>query len=123
MSTCTRPAPDSPLSAKRTVTDCGGVGGARAHPLRRPARLLPGRPRPCRSRRGRQRGCMSISGVTAATSSPRPRSVLRPGGVRASYRLIVTAGEPPAPVDAAQLREFLDPRTPIPHRPCACVSV
>jgi len=43
-----------------------------------------------------------------------PSRVLRPGGVRALYRLIVTAGEPSAPVDAARLREFLDPRTPIP---------
>ena len=42
-----------------------------------------------------------------------PSKVLRPGGVRASYRLIV-AGNSPAPVDAAQLRKFLDPRTPIP---------
>ncbi|GAA4900452.1 bifunctional DNA primase/polymerase [Tessaracoccus lubricantis] len=43
-----------------------------------------------------------------------PSKVLRPGGVRAPYRLIVAAGSPPAPVDAARLREFLDPRTPIP---------
>ena len=42
-----------------------------------------------------------------------PSKVLRPGGVRAPYRLIV-AGNSPAPVDAAQLRKFLDPRTPIP---------
>lgn len=43
-----------------------------------------------------------------------PSTVLRPGGVRVPYRLIVAAGSPPAPVDAARLREFLDPRTPIP---------
>lgn len=43
-----------------------------------------------------------------------PSTVLRPGGVRAPYRLIITANEPPAPVDAARLRDFLDPRTPIP---------
>ena len=43
-----------------------------------------------------------------------PSKVLRPGGVRAPYRFIVTANEPPAPVDAARLREFLDSRTPIP---------
>lgn len=42
-----------------------------------------------------------------------PSKVLRPGGVRAPYRLIV-AGNTPAPVDAARLRDFLDPRTPIP---------
>lgn len=42
-----------------------------------------------------------------------PSRVLRPGGVRAPYRLIV-AGNTPAPVDAARLRHFLDPRTPIP---------
>lgn len=43
-----------------------------------------------------------------------PSKVLRPGGVRAPYRLIVASGDTPAPVDAARLREFLDPRTPIP---------
>ncbi|WP_218682997.1 MULTISPECIES: bifunctional DNA primase/polymerase [Microbacterium] len=43
-----------------------------------------------------------------------PSIVLRPSGVRAPYRLIVTAGDTPTPVDAARLREFLDPRTPIP---------
>lgn len=43
-----------------------------------------------------------------------PSQVLRPGGVRAPYRLIVTSGDTPAPVDAARLRDFLDPRTPIP---------
>ncbi len=42
-----------------------------------------------------------------------PSKVLRPGGVRAPYRLVV-AGNNPAPVDAARLRDFLDPRTPIP---------
>ncbi|KAA9110741.1 DNA primase [Microbacterium rhizomatis] len=42
-----------------------------------------------------------------------PSRVLRPGGVRTPYRLIV-AGNTPAPVDAARLRDFLDPRTPIP---------
>ena len=42
-----------------------------------------------------------------------PSRVLRPGGVRAPYRLIV-AGNTPGPVDAARLRDFLDPRTPIP---------
>ncbi|MDJ1372422.1 bifunctional DNA primase/polymerase [Gulosibacter molinativorax] len=42
-----------------------------------------------------------------------PSRVLRPGGVRAPYRLIV-AGNTPAPVDAARLRDFLDPRTSIP---------
>ncbi|SJM64239.1 bifunctional DNA primase/polymerase [Agrococcus casei] len=41
-----------------------------------------------------------------------PSRVLRPGGVRAPYRLIV-AGNTPAPVDAARLRDFLDPRTMI----------
>lgn len=43
-----------------------------------------------------------------------PSRVLRPGGVRALYRLIVTSGDAPAPVDAARLREFLDPHTPLP---------
>ncbi len=43
-----------------------------------------------------------------------PSQVLRPNGVRAPYRLIVTSGNTPVPVDAARLREFLDPRTPIP---------
>ncbi|WP_240740056.1 bifunctional DNA primase/polymerase [Leucobacter triazinivorans] len=43
-----------------------------------------------------------------------PSQVLRPSGVRAPYRLIVTSGDAPAPVDAVRLREFLDPRTPIP---------
>ena len=42
-----------------------------------------------------------------------PSQVLRPGGIRAPYRLIVTSGDTPTPVNAAQLREFLDPRTPI----------
>ncbi len=42
-----------------------------------------------------------------------PSRVIRPGGVRAPYRLIV-AGNTPAPVNAARLRDFLDPRTPIP---------
>ncbi len=42
-----------------------------------------------------------------------PSRVLRPGGVRAPYRLVV-AGNNPVPVDAARLRDFLDPRTPIP---------
>ena len=41
-----------------------------------------------------------------------PSKVLRPGGVRVPYRLIV-AGNTPAPVDAARLRDFLDPRTPL----------
>lgn len=43
-----------------------------------------------------------------------PSGVLRPSGVRAPYRLIVTSGDTPMPVDAARLREFLDPRNPIP---------
>ncbi|MDI6024129.1 bifunctional DNA primase/polymerase [Leucobacter sp. UT-8R-CII-1-4] len=43
-----------------------------------------------------------------------PSKVLRPGGARAPYRLIVTSGDIPVPVDAARLREFLDPRTLIP---------
>lgn len=43
-----------------------------------------------------------------------PSKVLRPGGERAPYRLIVASGDTPVPVDAARLREFLDPRTPIP---------
>ncbi|AZT98104.1 bifunctional DNA primase/polymerase [Brevibacterium aurantiacum] len=42
-----------------------------------------------------------------------PSKVLRAGGVRAPYRLIVASGDTPAPVDAARLRDFLDPRTPI----------
>ena len=42
-----------------------------------------------------------------------PSKVLRPGGVRAPYRLIVASGDTPVPVDAVRLREFLDPRTPI----------
>ena len=42
-----------------------------------------------------------------------PSQVLRPGGVRASYRLIVASGDTPRPVDAARLRESLDPRTSI----------
>ena len=42
-----------------------------------------------------------------------PSQVLRPSGVRAPYRLIVTSGGTPTPVDAARLREFLDPHTPI----------
>ncbi|MBD8054451.1 bifunctional DNA primase/polymerase [Rhodococcus ruber] len=41
-----------------------------------------------------------------------PSQVLRHGGVRAPYRLIVTSGDTPAPVDAARLREFLDPSPP-----------
>ncbi|TDP91356.1 primase-like protein [Leucobacter luti] len=43
-----------------------------------------------------------------------PSKVLHAGGVRAPYRLIVAPGDTPAPVDATRLREFLDPRTPIP---------
>lgn len=43
-----------------------------------------------------------------------PSQVLRPSGVRAPYRLIVTSGDTPTPVDAARLREFLDLHTPIP---------
>lgn len=42
-----------------------------------------------------------------------PSRVLRPGGVRAPYRLIV-AGNNPESVDAVRLRDFLDPSTPIP---------
>lgn len=42
-----------------------------------------------------------------------PSRVLRPGGVRAPYRLIVASNNPD-PVDAARLRDFLDPRAPIP---------
>ncbi len=42
-----------------------------------------------------------------------PSRVLRPGGVSAPYRLIV-AGNNPMPVDAVRLRDFFDPRTPIP---------
>lgn len=36
-----------------------------------------------------------------------PSQVLRPSGVRTPYRLIVTSGGTPTPVDAARLREFL----------------
>lgn len=43
-----------------------------------------------------------------------PSQVTRPSGVRAPYRLIVASGDTPAPVDAARLRDFLGPRTPIP---------
>lgn len=43
-----------------------------------------------------------------------PSQVLRPSGTRAPYRLIVTTGGTPAPVDAVRLRDFLDPRAPIP---------
>lgn len=37
--------------------------------------------------------------------------MLRPDGVRVPYRLIVTSGDSPVPVDAVRLRAFLDPRT------------
>ncbi|XPP25615.1 MAG: bifunctional DNA primase/polymerase [Leucobacter sp.] len=43
-----------------------------------------------------------------------PSKVLRPGGVQAPYRLIVAAGSTPSPFDAMRLREFLDPRDPVP---------
>ncbi|KDA05899.1 DNA primase [Microbacterium sp. CH12i] len=43
-----------------------------------------------------------------------PSWVLRPGGVRARYRLIVTSGDTPAPVDVTGLRAFLDPHIPLP---------
>lgn len=43
-----------------------------------------------------------------------PSVIARPNGVRAPYRLIVTSGTPAAPVDAGRLRDFLDPRAPIP---------
>ncbi len=43
-----------------------------------------------------------------------PSVIVRPNGVRAPYRLIVTSGAPAVPVDAGRLRDFLDPRTPIP---------
>lgn len=43
-----------------------------------------------------------------------PSVIARPNGLRVPYRLIVASGTPAEPVDAAQLRSFLDPRTPIP---------
>lgn len=43
-----------------------------------------------------------------------PSKARHPGGVRAPYRLIAISGVTPTPVDAARLRDFLDPRTPIP---------
>ncbi|WP_454138060.1 bifunctional DNA primase/polymerase [Microbacterium paulum] len=43
-----------------------------------------------------------------------PSVIARPNGARAPYRLIVTPGTPAAPVDAGRLRDFLDPRAPIP---------
>lgn len=43
-----------------------------------------------------------------------PSMIARPNGLRVPYRLIVASGSPAEPVDAARLRNFLDPRTPIP---------
>lgn len=45
-----------------------------------------------------------------------PSRVQQPGGTQASYRLIVTSGQSPAPVDAVRLREFLTP-APAPMNP------
>ncbi len=43
-----------------------------------------------------------------------PSVIARPNGLRVPYRLIVASGSLAAPVDAARLRNFLDPRPPIP---------
>lgn len=43
-----------------------------------------------------------------------PSMIARPNGLQVPYRLIVASGTPAEPVNAARLRNFLDPRTPIP---------
>lgn len=42
-----------------------------------------------------------------------PSMIARPNGLHVPYRLIVASGTPAEPVNAARLRNFLDPRTPI----------
>ncbi|WP_298742698.1 bifunctional DNA primase/polymerase [uncultured Microbacterium sp.] len=43
-----------------------------------------------------------------------PSLITRPNGLRVPYRLILASGAPAEPVDATRLRNFLDPRPPIP---------
>lgn len=43
-----------------------------------------------------------------------PSIVTRPDAARVPYRLIVASDSPAQPIDAASLREFLDPRTTVP---------
>lgn len=43
-----------------------------------------------------------------------PSVIARPSGLRVPYQLIVASDSAAAPVDAARLRNFLDPRPPIP---------
>ncbi|MGV1005519.1 MAG: bifunctional DNA primase/polymerase [Candidatus Nanopelagicales bacterium] len=43
-----------------------------------------------------------------------PSAIARPNGAQVAYRLILTSGSPAEPVDAARLRDFLDPRTAVP---------
>lgn len=43
-----------------------------------------------------------------------PSVVTRPDSARVPYRLIVASDGPAEPLNAAKLRDFLDPRTPIP---------
>ena len=113
MSTCTRPAPDSRFPRSAPSRTCGGVGGARTHPSGGLHAYYPADPDRAQSSWQAARVHVDFR-VTAATSSPRPRACCALAGCGRYYRLIVTAGEPSAPVDAARLREFLDPRTPIP---------
>lgn len=46
-----------------------------------------------------------------------PSTMLRPDGVRAPYRLIVSSGQASTPIDATRLRKYLDPRPAVtaPH--------
>lgn len=51
-----------------------------------------------------------------------PSAIARPDGARAPYRLIVASNMSSIPVDAAKLRNFLDPRPPRPVRPPSSVN-
>ena len=70
----------------------------------------PGRPQPSWQA---ARAHVDFRGAGGYVIAP-PSVIARPNGLRVPYRLSVASGSLAEPVDAARLRNFLDPRPPIP---------
>ncbi|WP_308468884.1 bifunctional DNA primase/polymerase [Rathayibacter soli] len=70
----------------------------------------PARPQPSWQAAGVQVDFRGAGGYVIAS----PSAGLRPDGPRVAYALVVASGTTPAPVDAARLRHFLDPRPVVP---------